>query len=221
MSLNVQASQASVHNAATNPNPHSNLPKPWVSKRWKLAERLSASSKIPYDILKEVVEPVFENIINDLEKYRPIPFESETKKRVWKNIANKMLKNIKEMLVYSTCDRILQTVLDQEVERMLEDETRMGKIDSIADRAILQSRFVSDKVTIKAAVRREMVWFTHQHLRQSIIVALQREDSFKALHQADQDDTEEERNVEPQLVFPKAMTPYIILSEASDDDEPS
>lgn len=215
MSSNVHTSQASVQTITTNSNHY--LTKPTISKKWELAQRVSVNSTMPNDILEQIIEPAFQSIISDLEEHRPTSFEPTTKERVWNNIKNEALKIIKKKHIDEICDKILLSLNDTQAAAMLEDKARRGKIADIIGRSRVQQDFVAAKDSIKQEVVK-MVVSMEEDLRQKTIVALQKEDCLKALQQAEQKDSNEERCVEPQLAIPKARTTHIIPSEASDDD---
>ncbi len=121
-----------------------------ITLKWELALRLSSEAKAP----KEVLQAIFQGVMQQIEKKEGRKIEASIKVRVWEKVSKEKLKNLREVLIFEVCDKILSSFNNEIIRGMLEEHKKDEKIicySSELQRAYNQSySLVIDAVVEKA-----------------------------------------------------------------------
>jgi|GEM_PF-3873916 len=124
-----------------------------ICPKQELARLLSNGTKLPENILK----PIFQEKIRQLENAMQRSFNDSLKQRVWEKVSKERLEELNETFVLEIHRKILQDFDDEEVNKILEDYQNLRILQFSSSHSIrlrrvfyLSNSFIVDAISQKA-----------------------------------------------------------------------
>lgn len=93
---------------------------------WKLADRISGSSKLP----AECIDTLLEGAFNEIEEYAQIKISKDAREKISNSISNDHVEYLKDILLLNVSDKIFGKFTDKELEEMLEEHEEFNIIQN-------------------------------------------------------------------------------------------